>query len=58
MIVARAFAGIVGGVERRFRPGDEITAAEAKEMGLANKPGLAKKRTKKEPDIGSEPPKA
>ena len=58
MIAARAFSGVVGGVERRFRPGDPITADEAKEMGLARKAGLTKKLAKKEAPDGAEPAKA
>lgn len=58
MIAATRFAAILGGVERRFQPGDKITEAEAKELGLARKPSLATKHPEKEPDLGTEPPKA
>lgn len=44
----RKFTGILAGREKVFRPGDPITEAEAKEMGLASKPGLSKRQTKSE----------
>lgn len=46
MIAARAFVGVVDGKEKAFGQGDTITDAEAKEMGLSKKPGLAKKEPK------------
>ena len=36
-----AFTGVIGGAEKRFAPGDKITAKEAAELGLAGKPDLA-----------------
>lgn len=36
-----AFTGTVDGAEVRFLPGDEITEAQALEMGLDGKPDLA-----------------
>lgn len=35
------FTGAIGGVEKRFTPGDKITADEANELNLAAKPDLA-----------------
>jgi hypothetical protein len=46
MIARRKFTGIVKGVPKTFRPGDKITEAEAKELGLAEKPELAAKAAK------------
>lgn len=43
MIAVRRFTGVVEGSEKVFRPGDHVTEAEAKEMSLASKPGLAQK---------------
>lgn len=37
------FIGVVGGKEVMFAPGDKITAAQAKELGLDRKPELAGK---------------
>ncbi len=42
MIAAQRFTGIIDGEEKCFRPGDTITAAEANEMALAEKPHLVK----------------
>ena len=47
MICARKFTGIIGGKEKDFRPGDTITAADAKELGLSEKPHLAEKEVKR-----------
>lgn len=38
--VAEAFTGVLDGVEVKFRPTDELTETQIKEMGLDNKPGL------------------
>ena len=35
------FVGVTGGKEQRYAAGDIVTAAAAKEMGLADKPDLA-----------------
>lgn len=42
-VAARRFSGVTGDEEKIFRPGDRITEAEAKELGLDGKPGLAVK---------------
>ena len=42
MIALVKFTGTIGGKEKTFRPGDKITAKEAEEMGLTDKPHLAK----------------
>lgn len=42
MIALVKFTGIIGGKEKVFAAGDKITAKEAEEMGLADKPHLAK----------------
>ena len=36
-----AFAGVIDGREVRFAAGQDISAAHAKELGLADKPDLA-----------------
>ena len=46
MIVLRKFKGIVAGAEKTFKPGEKVTAAEARELGLAEKPELAGKAGK------------
>lgn len=46
MIAKRKFIGVIDGEEREFRPGDTISAKEAKEMGLEGKPALASKKGK------------
>jgi len=46
MIARRRFEGVIAGKVKEFRPGDTITADEAKEMGLSSKPHLAKKEAK------------
>jgi hypothetical protein len=38
--VIKAFIGVVDGVEVKFRPKDDVTEAQIKEMGLDNKPDL------------------
>lgn len=38
--VVKAFTGVLDGVEVKFRPNEELTEAQIKEMGLDNKPGL------------------
>ena len=51
MRAARKFSGIIGGKEKTFAAGDAITAKEADELGLADKPELVlvkKKSTDKE----------
>jgi len=47
MRAAVDFIGVIGGVEKDFRAGDTITAAEAKELGLADKPHLVDHDKKK-----------
>ncbi|MCD1619130.1 hypothetical protein K7H20_13755 [Salipiger manganoxidans] len=49
----RAFVGVVAGAEKSFAAGDDITEAEAKELGLKGKPGLATPQTKKDAKDGS-----
>lgn len=41
MIALAKFKAVVDGEEKTFNVGDTITDAEAKELGLANKPNLA-----------------
>lgn len=43
MIALVKFSSVVGGKEKTFLPGDKISADEATEMDLKNKPKLAKK---------------
>lgn len=43
MRAAIDFVGVIGGEEKHFRAGDTITAAEAKELGLTDKPHLVVK---------------
>lgn len=52
-IAARAFVGVIAGAEKAFAAGGDITEAEAKELGLKAKPGLAKPKKVKEAN-GSE----
>lgn len=40
MIAAQDFIGVIGGVEKPFAKGQPISAADAKELGLAGKPEL------------------
>lgn len=40
-VCTQAFTGVVGGAEKRFNPGDKITADDAVEMNLAAKPDIA-----------------
>lgn len=47
MIAAKKFEGVIGGKLVTFAKGDTITKDQAEEMGLQDKPGLAKKETKK-----------
>lgn len=42
-VALQRFAGVVGGKERVFVAGAEITEDEADEMGLGGKPDLARK---------------
>lgn len=43
MICIRDFTGIIGGKAVAFTAGDKISATDAKELDLANKPDLAQK---------------
>ena len=47
------FTGTVSGVERQFAPGDTISADDAKEMGLADKPELAQTAKPKEANVAA-----
>lgn len=42
----RAFTGMIAGAEKAFAPGDKITEADAKELGLTGKPDLAQPQKK------------
>lgn len=42
MIAQRKFTALVNGKETTYRAGDKIDAKTAKELGLADKPDLAK----------------
>lgn len=53
MIAVAKFKATIDGQEKTFHVGDKITDAEAKELGLADKPNLAipeAKKAKKETD--------
>lgn len=46
-VASRAFVGVVAWAEKSFAAGDQITDAEAKELGIKGKPDLAQlKKTK------------
>lgn len=47
MIAAKKFEGVIGGKLVTFQEGDTITKDQAEEMGMQDKPGLAKKEAKK-----------
>ena len=47
------FTGIIAGIERQFAPGDTISAGDAKEMGLADKPELAQTAKPKEAAVAA-----
>lgn len=48
MIAAVRFTGVIRGREKVFRPGDSVKPAEAKELGLADKPHLVQTKTDKD----------
>ena len=42
-IAIRFFVGVIDGAEHSFAPGDSITDAQAKELGLGQKSDIAKR---------------